>query len=103
MATDFTPLDFARLCAALGTARDEQLETWAHELASLHLAAGMAPEKAWFLAYRQAETGRLLSDGYEPPEIIARIGCSERTYRRDVAALRQLLEPRTTFLEERAA
>ncbi len=81
-----------------------QLATWVSELLEQLAGDGWAPERARKAAYRAARVAELLSEGVtNQVEIAARVGCSERTVRSDIEALRRLLEPRVTFATEREA
>jgi DNA-binding NarL/FixJ family response regulator len=81
-----------------------QVAAWVSELREMHEAAGMAPADARRIAYRQGYIAELLSQGVEDRrEIARRVGCSERTVRGDVEALRRLVAPRTRFAQGQEA
>jgi len=95
-------LDRLRLALA-GIDPNSQIAEWWRELREMHESNGMQARRARDVAYRQARVAELLVQDCTQPEIAERVGCSERTVRGDVEALRRLLEPRTVFVEEREA
>jgi hypothetical protein len=94
-----------RVRAALaGIDPDSQIAQWWGELRDQLEAGGMSPADAVAIAYRRARVAELLSEGVtDRGELARRVGCGEVTIRTDLAALRRLLEPRVTFVQERAA
>ena len=96
-------LDRLRLALA-GIDPNGQIAVWHRELRGMHEQGGMGPERALRVASRQSRVADLLSEGVRIRADIARqVGCSERTVKSDIAALRRLLEPRVAFVEEREA
>jgi DNA-binding CsgD family transcriptional regulator len=99
---DNASLDRLRLALA-GIDPDSQIAEWWRELRELHEGGGMQARRARDVAYRQARVAELLVQDCTQPEIAERVGCSERTVRGDIEALRRLLEPRVRFEEVKAA
>jgi hypothetical protein len=82
------------LLAVAALELDGEVAEWWTALRRQHEAAGMRPEAARRVAYRQARLGELLAQDYGQLEAAERLGVSDRQIRTDIDALRRMLEPR---------
>ena len=97
--------DVLRITVALSSIdRDGQVAIWWSELRVMHERDGVRPDRALWLAYRRANIALLLSQGITDRRELAKlVGCSERSVRGDIGALRRLIRPRTRFVGQREA